>query len=191
MYGRFADLQASELEELFADQQRALLADLGASAGNGVETQRFLDLRYVGQGTELTIALPEGRIGEPALATTRARFDEEHQRTYRHRSDVDLEVVAMRMTATRVGNMPIAHAQRSAADNGARGTVSSSRRVYFGTAGHVETPVVARWQLGHEPVDGPVIVEEYDATIVVPPDAIAQVDDHGNLVVDLSRRTRP
>jgi N-methylhydantoinase A len=97
-----------------------------------------------------------------------------------------LEVVAMRMTATRVGSTSIARAQRSAARNGAPGAASSSRRVYFGPAGHVETPVVARVELGHETVDGPLIVEEYDATIVVPPDAVAQLDGHGNLVIDLS-----
>ena len=180
LYGRLADLTPDELERLFAEQRRDLTADLGGTAGNGVESQRYLDLRYVGQGTELTIALPSGPITGSSLAETRARFDEEHQRTYRHRSDIEVEVVAMRMTASEaeLTATPLSGAP-------ARATSPSTRRAFFGPAGWVETPVVSRPQAA-APLRGPLIVEEYDATTVVPPDAFVHADERGNLVIDLS-----
>jgi N-methylhydantoinase A len=179
LYGRFGELQPRELERLFDEQRRDLLADLGAASNDGVETQRFLDLRYVGQGTELTIALPHGRISGSSLARTRAHFDDEHHRTYRHRSDVELEVVAMRMTASGAEH---AWARRRPRDDK---RPAARRRVYFGPAGWLETAVVSRNEVKRHPARGPLIVEEYDATTVVPPNAVVHVDSDGNLVVDL------
>ncbi len=181
LYGRFAEFQAGDLEQLFANQQHGLMADLGAASANSFETQRFLDLRYVGQGTELTIALPAGPITGPSLEETRARFDAEHERTYRHRSDVDLEVVAIRMTASAEEPTWSPRYEPAALDASA-----STRRVYFGAAGWFNAPVVARGDLSARPTLGPLIVEEYDATTVVPPDTHVHVDDRGNLVIDLA-----
>jgi N-methylhydantoinase A len=57
--------------------------------------------------------------------------------------------------------------------------------VYFGAElGWRETPIIARADLDTAR-DGPCIVEEYDATCVVPPDARAALDAHGNIVIDL------
>jgi N-methylhydantoinase A len=179
LYGRFGDLQPRELERLFAEQRHDLLADLGAPTDDGVETQRFLDLRYVGQGTELTIALPEGRISNSSLARARARFDDEHQRTYRHRSDVELEVVAMRMTASGAE-----HAW-SLRRRPVHKRPTARRRAYFGPAGWLDTPVVSRHEVTRDSAHGPLIVEEYDATTVVPPNAVVHADSGGNLVIDL------
>ena len=56
---------------------------------------------------------------------------------------------------------------------------------YFGPeAGWIETPVVGRSDLAGGAA-GPVIVEEYDATCLVPPGARASLDDYGSIVLDL------
>jgi N-methylhydantoinase A len=60
-----------------------------------------------------------------------------------------------------------------------------TRKVYFGPkAGWRETPILTRADLG-TPRRGPCIVEEYDATCVVPPDADASLDRYGNIVMRL------
>ncbi len=60
-----------------------------------------------------------------------------------------------------------------------------SRQAYFGTeVGWLETPVLSRGDL-QTPREGPCIVEEYDATCVVPPKAQARLDSYGNMVIDL------
>ena len=58
------------------------------------------------------------------------------------------------------------------------------RRAYFGEAGWIETPILRRSDLaGERP--GPLIIEEYDATCVVPPNATASLDSTGNVVISL------
>jgi N-methylhydantoinase A len=60
------------------------------------------------------------------------------------------------------------------------------RQAYFGPArGHAATPVIRRATLTASPRQGPLIVEDYEGTTVVPPDAIATLDDHGNIVIEL------
>jgi N-methylhydantoinase A len=56
------------------------------------------------------------------------------------------------------------------------------RRAYFGS--WIETPVMRRSDLS-QAKKGPLIVEEYDATCVVPPGAKAQLDAGGNIVIEL------
>ena len=52
----------------------------------------------------------------------------------------------------------------------------------------VATPVVARAAIAREPAPGPLIVEEYDSTVVVPPGATVSRDAFGNLVLTLEPR---
>jgi N-methylhydantoinase A len=59
------------------------------------------------------------------------------------------------------------------------------RRVYFGPqAGWLATPILSRADLA-TPREGPAIVEEYDATCVVPPGARAALDPFGNIVMEV------
>jgi N-methylhydantoinase A len=59
------------------------------------------------------------------------------------------------------------------------------RRVYFGPqAGWLTTPILSRADL-ITPREGPAIVEEYDATCVVPPGARAALDAWGDIVMEV------
>jgi len=68
----------------------------------------------------------------------------------------------------------------------ARSAVSAGvRRAYFGPdAGWHDTPLIGRHALSVSPRPGPLIVEEYDATIVVPPGASARRDTFDNVLID-------
>jgi N-methylhydantoinase A len=46
-------------------------------------------------------------------------------------------------------------------------------------------PVMPRSSLSRLPVAGPLVVEEFDTTIVVPGNATAHRDEIGNVIVDL------
>ena len=59
------------------------------------------------------------------------------------------------------------------------------RPAWFGAPhGWVETPILRRSDLATARV-GPLIVEEYDATCVIPPGASASLDSGGNIVIEL------
>jgi len=58
-----------------------------------------------------------------------------------------------------------------------------SRQAYFGDSwGTVDTPVVTRSQVTGT-VRGPLLIDEYDSTTVVPPDMQVRLDDEGNIVM--------
>ena len=66
------------------------------------------------------------------------------------------------------------------------GTTGSQRPVYFGTTdGYVSTPVIERGDLDTHPRSGPLLIDEFDTTIVIPPYAQAHVDARSNLIMQL------
>ena len=63
----------------------------------------------------------------------------------------------------------------------------AERQAYFGPAhGLLATPVIARAHLGKRPKPGPLLIDEYDATTLVPPGCRARLDAHGNIVIATS-----
>jgi N-methylhydantoinase A len=112
-------------------------------------------------------------------------FVAEHLRTYGHGSPLDpVEVVAARLLA-RVKRaagrryQPLAAIERLPRDEG-------SRRAYFGPAlGELDVPVVTRAALLDGERPGPLLVDEYDSTCVVPPGCLARLDAYGNIEVDV------
>jgi N-methylhydantoinase A len=50
----------------------------------------------------------------------------------------------------------------------------------------IDTPVIGREALDTPPRPGPLIIEEYEGTTVVPPQALAARDNFGNIVVTLT-----
>jgi N-methylhydantoinase A len=95
-----------------------------------------------------------------------------------------VEIVTLRVIGQGVPERPRVPARvRIGRGGGAPGT---TRRVYFGReAGWRETPILARADLAVA-WPGPAIVEEYDATCVIPPGARAVLDDWGNIDMTLT-----
>ena len=59
------------------------------------------------------------------------------------------------------------------------------RRAYFGSKhGWIDTPLLKRADLVTKRA-GPIIIEEYDATCLIPPDAAAALDASGNVVIEI------
>ncbi|MEM6441557.1 MAG: hydantoinase/oxoprolinase family protein, partial [Pseudomonadota bacterium] len=65
---------------------------------------------------------------------------------------------------------------------------ATRRSAYFGPRwGRGEAEVIDRAGLSDAPRPGPLIVEEYEGTTIVPPDGTAALDGRGNIVLRLSR----
>jgi N-methylhydantoinase A len=156
---------------------RARLVEEG-HAPHRVVLEPFLDLHYRGQSSELRIPFD----GRDSLRDVAARFEAEHQRVYGHHDGIDrVELVNLRVVARALREPLAADIARAG-----RGPTSfgSSRPAYFGRAhGVLETPVIDREQLTTSALGGPLIVEEYDATTVVPPLWTARLDSHGNILL--------
>ena len=50
----------------------------------------------------------------------------------------------------------------------------------------IDTEVIPRAALGSSPRRGPLVIEEFDATTIVPPDAGVHRDAVGNIVLELA-----
>jgi N-methylhydantoinase A len=169
---RLADLDACALDAAFGaliDTGRAALHDEGFHAGQH-QFERLLDLRYVGANSELTLAFPPPGQRDP-VASLRETFATAHVRHYGYRSDEEaIEIVNVRVIARASTRESLPDRLSMAADRHTGG----ARDVYFGPQfGLVSTPVIARddlrgWQ------SGPLLVEEFDSTTVVPPDGRAR-----------------
>ena len=152
-----------------------------------VRLERFADLRYPGQSFELTVPVAAGRVDATSLATLEENFASEHARTYGHRAvaGAAVEFVNLRLVGTGIPQRPrVPQKIRLRRNDVSRG--AQSRPVYFGRDhGFLQTPVLRRSDVGAAAA-GPCIIEEYDATCVVPPGATIVLEDSGNLVMDLA-----
>ena len=171
------------LDRMEADA-RAQLSREGFE-GAAARITRSADCRYAGQSFELTVSVPAGHLDAGAVAGIEEAFGREHERTYGHRADVNepVEIVTLRVVGQGIPDRPRGPS-RVRIGRGAE--AGASRRVYFGReAGWLDTPILARADLA-TPRPGPAIVEEYDATCVIPPGAEAALDDWGNIVMAIA-----
>ena len=165
---------------------RTQLATEGFPEGR-VRLRRSADCRYQGQSFELTVPFADAPIDAGTAAALAESFGQEHERTYGHRAGVGepVEIVNLRVVAQGVSDRPRVP-ERIRTDRPG-GSDQATRRVYFGPAlGWRETPILDRPALA-TPREGPCIIEEYDATCVVPPGARAMLDAYGNIAIELGR----
>jgi N-methylhydantoinase A len=184
----FPTVELAELNDRFDSLESAALAEFAADGyrREDLTLERSADLRYVGQGFELTLPVPEGALNAAGLKQLETAFHAAHTHTYGHASEADaVQFVTLRLTVRNSGR--VRSTVRAGGESDHRQLVSpgTTRDAYFGEAGVLRTPVINRHDLSEQPLAGPVIVEEYDATTVVPPGAAVRLDGAGNIVIDL------
>jgi N-methylhydantoinase A len=167
------------------EQGRALLASEGYTDAM-VDVGVSVDLRYVGQSSELTVPLS----GDFNAALTQQRLRDDfgalYESTFGYRSDEPLELVNVRVMVSGRSAQRL-DMSRIQVDASALAGSSGTRQVSFSPDMPLhDTPVVPRSAIGAAARQGPVIVESYDTTIVVPPDAVVWADPVGNIVIDIN-----
>jgi N-methylhydantoinase A len=154
--------------------------------GTQVEIARHVDLRYQGQSYELTLPLPFGPLDWGSIATLEGNFDEEHEKTYGHRASVGegYLFVNFRLTGKIRRHAGSAQLSKKNSDSHRR-----QRNAYFGnTYKWKDTPVLFRSDLTEIPKRGPILIDEYDTTTVVPPDCSAWLDSNGSVHIQVGGR---
>ena len=205
-----ADLdRLASLARALQEEATALMHAEGV-ARDGCELICQLDLRYRGQSSELAVTVPIP-LTRAALDQAVDAFHAEHERTYGYGNPGEAtQIVNLRLRARALGHAAIdvnADSIKPAgggtpADDGSVAAKRSdeapgdgtgdppSRQVFFGSRwGWRKTPVLRRHQLAREQAAaqaGPLVIEEYDTTIVVPPGATAWRDGTGSVRIDLS-----
>jgi len=177
------DLTGSDLEQHKGALAREVTGRLEADGFTGarVALDWEADLRHEGQATELTV-----RFDGNAPAELARRFAAEYVKTYGYRDESPIELVKLRVVGRglRERRLDFKHL---AIEARAGAPAARSRAVSFARgAAAIDTPVVPRAALGASPQPGPLVIEEFDSTTVVPPGTRVHRDATGNIVLDLA-----
>ncbi len=167
-----------ELDELEAELRAWLRRD--GVPDEGVRVIRALDCRYVGQGYELRVTLPDGPFDERALE----QFHGLHEREYGNAYGDPIEIVNARVTA--IGKRPSLGRLPVASGSLADALVGESEG-FFRVDGRLQALQTRYYDrsllpLG-EPIAGPAVVFHLDTTTVIPPAWRAWADASGNLIL--------
>ena len=153
-------------------------------ADSRVQLARSADMRYVGEGHEVLVSVPEGRTGDAAIKHIWSEFHSVHFETFGfdYRDEQDVELVNLRVQAIGEANRPEVLEQRV---GGRAGAPASNRKVYWAGKGWVDCDIFNRAELVLEQiVRGPSVIEEYGSTAVIPPEWSARTDKYGNLILE-------
>ena len=179
------EAKVESVEQIREELRQRMIAQFRAEgfAESRLSLSWSADLRFQGQASEIRLELPSGSLDRPAIQALDEAFETEHERLYGHRSDPDnpIEIIAVRLVG-RVGD----HGRETGFRSKASAFLPQAhRRAYFGSRfGLIDTPVVARSDLCGT-VKGPLLIDEYDSTIVVPPFMSVRRDSQGNVLMEV------
>lgn len=175
-----------DLEQMEADLSAMFAADrIDLSA---VRFERAADLRYVGQGYELRVPLPRGRIGAADLEAAWAAFHEIHTAEYGHAfPESPIEIVNVKVAG--IGRIDKLKALKPVAGGALAAAKIRTGRCVFrvdGKLAHFDTAFYDRDKLPvGERFAGPAIVLQGDSTTVIPPGSTVEVHETGSMIVTL------
>ena len=187
LYGRLDELDWDADNAALAEMEeegRELLRASGV-ADEDVLVRRLGEMRYVGQGHEVGVKLPEGTLGPDDVGGISAGYREEYRRLYgREGPDVPLEAITWRVEVS--APRPEILQEERDGDPGALDEARKGKReIYLPEKdGFAAVPVYDRYRLDPGAAfDGPAVVEERESTVIVGPDSRAEVDGSRNLIV--------
>ena len=185
------ELGRKEFEENFRRLEKKVSERLVES---GVPVDRIrlnylLDMRYSGQGYTIEVPISDPMALEGIFPTLKQLFEEQYSTVY---SEVDLnssiEITTWKVNAS--GPTPaFPSGYKTWGDESSSSTEeNATRKVYFHVKDdYFDTTVLKRSSI--EPrvtLQGPLIIEELETTVVIPPEHVVSTDDDLNLIAQLN-----
>jgi len=181
------EIEPEEINALFDQLIRRAQDELRGEgfAANEIVLSPFLDLRYAGQGYELTVPCPMPPLQAKEMDLMRERFHGVHEQAHGHKAESEpVELVSVRLISEGL----VAQAKLSpfkATGKKLADARLGERQIFFGKElGLRNCTIYDREPLepGHE-ITGPAVVEQMDTTTVIHPEQHAAVDAYRNLIV--------
>jgi N-methylhydantoinase A len=191
---RLASADWGQINRLFEEMEaegRRIVRGAGLAEAD-IFVRRSAEMRYLGQGHEVDVPIPLGRLGAESAATIIASFESAYRLLYsRTPQGVPLEALNWRAVVSGPAPDVLGQPHGSAADGRSGGAISgppqvkATRKAYFPeAAGYVDTAVYDRDALAPGAhFAGPAIVEERESTTVIGPGATVSVDAHRSLIL--------
>jgi N-methylhydantoinase A len=178
-YSRTVMLDVSDRASLhvrFEELEERAQAELTATGSTG-DMKRSIDLRYAGQGYELSVPFGDRHL---------EHFHALHHKRYGYSNvETSVEVVNVRLRVT-VPNAPVHLAIQAPSPGDGAQAILKMRRIYFDGAWHDSTVYQRELLRAGDTFSGPALITEYSSTTVLPPGCTASVDTYGNLVLEVS-----
>jgi N-methylhydantoinase A len=177
------DLDLSEINHLFQQLIEQAKQDLHAEGftDEEIKIEPYMDLRYAGQGYELTVPCPMPPLTHHDLTLMRGRFDTLHEQNSGHKAETEpVELVSLAISSAWCQAVYTAVTGRKVV-----ASKIGERKVYFGKEhGPLTTQIYNRdlFEPGHK-ITGPAIVEQLDTTTVIHPEQEATVDHYRNIII--------
>lgn len=188
---------AKRLSTVTPDALEAMFKQLEADAaqvmkdtlvdGASYAYERSADIRFVGQGFELTTNLPTGPFNSDTPAQIMEAFREAYARVFGQVPPVaEIELMNLRVAAIESGVDRPLNLTSSGREKWKH--ESTDRQMWLpSTTDWSSVPAVAAESLTEgSRLQGPAIVEDASSTLVIPPGAGAFRDSAGNLIVEFA-----
>lgn len=169
-----------EMEKLGVEQVAA-----GGVSPHEVTVHRSVDMRYVRQGSEICVPIPNEKLSRQNVETIRQSFYSVYQELYsRYLTDVPIETVSWRVAVS--GPRPKVQLKKLEGSLQGGSALKKKRPVYFPEyKGFKECPVYDRYRMGPgTTLTGPAVVEERESTLVVGPGGKLRIDDYLNAIAE-------
>src|SRR5262249_20388903 len=151
-----------------------------------IRFERYADLKYGYQLQELTLPFPEADTDTNIAGLLQRLFTEAHEQAFGYHADDPIELVSLRLRAlASAGRLRFAELAKVPGESAGSPSLNGrSRQVYFGRShGLLDTPIRRRLEISGTD-QGPMIIEEPDTTVVVPPGWSVALDEYSNLVLN-------
>lgn len=173
---RLYDAMRSEADAAFA----------GAPGRDQVIYRRAVELRYAGQYHELRLPLPDAADGPAAGEQIDARFRAGYTKVYGRAPDhLAVEILNWHLTAE-IPRRALTLAETPATPGDARAARKGTRPVFVAPPADefADCPVYDRYRLAPGTTfPGPCIIEEREATVVVPAACTVRIDGWQNIII--------
>ena len=170
-------------EQAYGNLENKITKIIGGDKSE-IEFTRFADVRFRGQAYEITVSFENDNVlTRKEFDKLANRFEKQHLDRYGHAfsGEFPVELVNLRLVGTKKRKTSAIKQNTEKLEK-----VENSREVYFGpNIGSANARVITRSYLNEVAEEGPIIIEEYEGTVVVPPDCTVRVDKQGNVIIKL------
>ncbi len=180
----------AEVNAVFAELETLARADLAREdfSEKSIRVEHALDMRYAGQGYEMTIPC-EAPLAPGGLKALREKFDAEHKKSFGHTAPEEpVEIVSWRLRG--VGVVPPVREPVYKPTGAPLEKAIRERRIARFDGVDLECPVYQREliDVGAE-FAGPALIDQLDCTTVMPPGFLARVDERKNIIISMGSAT--
>jgi N-methylhydantoinase A len=178
------DIEFSKLERKFNGLRREGEKSLFKTGvkQNKIKIINSLLMRYVGQGYEVEVPISEKTLDSKKIENIKSEFEKVYKNLFGRIERMPLEIISLRTIASNISKQLTIKEHTFNLSFGSKKI--KKRKAFFGGKKFINTPVYQRTDLSKNFQNkGPLIIEERESTLIVPPHFNLKMDETGNILV--------